>query len=297
MTSTLRKLSLFALVALPFLHGCGNSSSSSSGSVRLVNATTEYPSLDLYWSTNAVSAGVASFSAGSYGSVDSGTQTLTLRSAGTATASATGSYSLGGDTRYTIVSYIAPTGGLTGALLNDSEAAPTTGTAKFRVFNTIAYVPSGSTVATDLLDVYLTSTTTSCTALASSGVSPTASNVRALGGYVEITAPTAGTTYRVCVTGAGDRGDLRLDLPSLTLKDQQITTLVLTATPGGVLVNGVQVDQQDAVTARTNPSARVRVVADAANRATVSATVNGTTLASGLASPVVGSYALVRRAP
>ena len=95
------------------------------------------------------------------------------------------------------------------------------------------------------------------------------------------------------MTGAGDRGDLRLDLPSLTLKDQQITTLVLTATPGGVLVNGVQVDQQDAVTARTNPSARVRVVADAANRATVSATVNGTTLASGLASPVVGSYALV----
>ena len=204
MTSTLRKLSLLALVALPLLHGCGSSSSNSSSTVRLVNATSAYPALDLYWSTNAVSTGVASYKAGSYGNVDSGTQSLSLRPAGTTTAAATASYSVSGGTRYTLVSYIAPAGGLTGALLTDSEAAPTANTAKFRIFNTLSYVPAGSTTANDLLDVYLTDPKTPCTALAAN-VSPTAPRVRALGGYAEIAAPAAGATYRVCATGADDR--------------------------------------------------------------------------------------------
>lgn len=287
----LRKLSLAALAALPLLHGCGNSSSTSSAGVRLVNATTDYPTLDLYLATTAVSTGAASNAAGSYGSVDAGTQTLTLRPGGTATTVATGAYSIAGDTRQTVVAYIDPSSQLKGALLTDAEAAPTAGTAKFRIFNTISYTPSGSTTASDLLDAYVT--TLSCSALAASTVSATSAGVRALGAYTEVTAASAGTSYHVCVTGAGDRNDLRLDLPALTLKDQQITTLVLTATPGGVLVNGVQVDQQGDVTARTNPSARVRVVADAANRGTVSATVGGVTLATNAASPVIGSYVLV----
>lgn len=289
----LRKLSLAALAALPLLHGCGNSSSTSSSGVRLVNATADYPTLDLYLGTTAVSTGATSTppAAGSYGNVDSGTQTLSLRPAGSATTVASGAYSISGDTRYTVVAYIDPSSQLKGALLTDTEAAPTSGTAKFRIFNTISYTPSGSTTASDLLDAYVT--TLPCSSLATSATSATSAGVKALGAYTEVTAPAAGTSYRVCVTGAGDRSDLRLDLPAVTLKDQQITTLVLTATPGGVLVNGVQVDQQGDVTARANASARVRVVADAASRGTVSATVNSVVLATNLASPVIGSYVLV----
>ena len=131
-----------------------------------------------------------------------------------------------------------------------------------------------------------------CTALPST-LSPTSGNVRTLGSYVEVGATAAGTAYHVCVTGVGDRSDLRLDLPAVKLKDQQITTLVLTATPGGVLVNGVQIDQGGTVAPYPNSSARVRLVADAANQGTVTASVGGRSLANAIASPVVGGYALV----
>ena len=94
---------------------------------------------------------------------------------------------------------------------------------------------------------------------------------------------------RIRVTGSGDKTDLRLDLPAVTLADQQITTLVLTATPGGVLVHGLSIDQQGGVTARRNPSARVRLVAGANANGSVAATANGVTLSSALQSPAIGS--------
>ena len=293
MTSTLRTyLSIAALVALPVLDGCSNSSSTSTSNLRLVNATTDYPSgLDLYSSTTAVSTGVASFAAGTYGGADSGTQTLTLRPAGSGTAASTGSYALAGGTSYSVVAYIDAGSQLKGALLADSETAPSAGAAKFRIFNTISYTPTGSTTTNDLLDAYVT--TTACSALAASSIAATASNVKALGAYAEVTAAAAGTAYNVCITGSGDRNDLRLALSGVTLKDQQITTLVLTTTPGGVLVNGVQVDQAGSVTSRANSTARLRVVAGAAARGTVSVSVNGQAIASQLASPVIGAYALV----
>ena len=293
MNFTLHKLSIAALVALPLLHACGGSSSGSgSSSVRLVNASADFPTLDLVGPTGtALSAGVASFTAGSYGGVDAGTQMLSLRPTGSVSAAATGSYALGKDTSYSVVSYVA-NGVLTGALVAESEVAPTAGTAKLRIFNTVynRAVPNDA----DKLDAYVV--TTNCADLASTSVAATSSGVTALGAFTEIGAVAAGTPYHVCVTGAGDRADLRLDLPAVTLKDQQITTLVLTSTPGGVLVNGVQIDQLGTVTARTNSSARVRLVADAAGGGTVSASVGATTLApaaSPLPSPRVGGYALV----
>ena len=293
MNSTLHKLSLAALVALPLLHACGGSSSGSgSSSVRLVNASADFPTLDLVGPTGAaLSAGVASFSAGSYGGVDAGTQMLSLKPTGSVSAAATGSYALGKDTSYSVVSYVA-NGVLTGSLITESETAPTAGTAKLRIFNTVynRAVPNDA----DKLDVYVV--TSNCADLASSSVAAVSSAVTALGAFTEIGAVAAGTPYHVCVTGASDRSDLRLDLPAVTLKDQQVTTLVLTSTPGGVLVNGVQIDQQGTVTSRRNLSARVRLVADAALGGTVSADVGGTTLAPAagpLPSPRVGSYVLV----
>jgi hypothetical protein len=110
-----------------------------------------------------------------------------------------------------------------------------------------------------------------------------------IGGYTEITAG----TYEIRVTGTGDKTDLRLDIPSVTLTDQQIATLVLTSTPGGVLVNGLVINQKDTVTPQRNTSARVRLVASAAANASVAAAVNGTTLSSGTQSPFIGNYTFV----
>jgi hypothetical protein len=104
--------------------------------------------------------------------------------------------------------------------------------------------------------------------------------------YVEITKG----TYRIRVTGYGDKTDVRLDIPSVTLSDQQVTTLMLTGTAGGVLVNGLLVNQGGTVTAYKNPNARVRVVAAVSGNASVGARTTDGTLSATLLSPSVGTY-------
>jgi hypothetical protein len=113
-------------------------------------------------------------------------------------------------------------------------------------------------------------------------------------GYFEI----GKGTYRIVITGVGNKTDLRLDLPSVVIADQQILTLILTSTAGGVLVDGWLVTQQTApagaVIAQQNASARVRVAANIATGGTVVATANAVSLdSSTLVSPAVDTYALV----
>ena len=98
---------------------------------------------------------------------------------------------------------------------------------------------------------------------------------------------------RLCVTAADDRSDLRYEIPALTLADRQVATLVLTRSGGGVLLDGLLVDQQGAATAYANPYARLRLVADASGGASVGASANGTTLSANTGSPTVGAYRLV----
>lgn len=165
--------------------------------------------------------------------------------------------------------------------LTDNEAAPTSGTAKLRVFNGAAEAGA--------LDVYVTAPDAT---LADSTATVSALGTERISGYSEISAG----TYRVRITGSGDKTDLRLDLPSVVLADQQIATLVLTTTPGGVLVHGLTLNQKSSVTAQKNSSARVRLVAGAAANGNAAATVNGVVLSAGLAkSPAVGSYTCCRR--
>lgn len=272
--------SLAALaIALPLLHGCGGGGSSGGpGFVRLVNATTDYSALDLYSTTTSISTSVPSFGAGDYVSLGEGSYTFNLKSAGTETTSSTSTRSVSKDVHNTLLAYMSA-GVLTTAYLTDTEVAPTSGAAKLRVFNT-ATAEAGS------LDVYLV--TSACTNLASAAA--TASNVSTWSTYSEITAAAAGTPYHLCVTAAGDKSDLRLDIPSLTLTDQQIVTLVLTRSSGGVLVHGLLLNQQGAVSAEMNTSVRMRLVADAASSGVVTAVANGTSLSSG---SLVGTYRLV----
>ncbi len=88
---------------------------------------------------------------------------------------------------------------------------------------------------------------------------------------------------------AGDKSTLLLDIPALTLKDQEIATLILTHTTGGVLLNGAVLDQQGAMTPYTSAIARVRVAADpTVGQTTV--TINNTEITAAAAPQSISSY-------
>lgn len=265
-----------AACLIPLLSACGGGGSSGgAGAVRLVNASDAYATLDLDQSDTVITSGVATGTASTYASLGAATYTLQLKSAGTTVSTA--SRTVAADTPYTVVAYTTAQA-LKSVLLTDTETAPTSGSAKLRVFN--ASIEAGT------IDVYVTAP-----GAALSSASPTvqALGTERIGGFGEVVAG----TYEIRVTGTGDKTDLRLDIPSVTLTDQQIATLVVTSTPGGVLVHGLVINQKDTVTPERNASARVRLVASAAANGSVAAAVNGTTLSAGTQSPFIGNYTLV----
>jgi hypothetical protein len=271
---------LAAVAAAPLLlTACGGSSGDDGpGYVRFVNATSSYPSLDLYENDTKASAPVVTNTVSDYATIGSGSYTFYLKPTGSSTAVVATIQSVNDGVHNTLVAY-STAGSVRTRYLTDNEAAPTVGTAKFRVFNT-SYEAGN-------LDVYVTAPTDTLT-----NASPNAPTIggEKFSGYGEITAG----TYRIRVTAAGDKTDVRLDLPSVTLTDQQVLTMVLTSTPGGVLVNGLLINQQGPLQAQVNGFARVRLVAGAAASATVAATVNGVNLSSGTVStgkpPAIGTY-------
>lgn len=268
---------LAAIALVPLLHACGGSSGDGDGALRLVVATDAYGALDLYSSDTLLTSNVAADSASSYVSLDADTYTLKLKRNGSSTTVSSSERSVASDTSHTLLAY-ATGEALKTVFLTDSEETPSSGIAELRVFN--ASTEAGA------LDVYVTA---SDAALSDSSATVSSLAAERFGSYSEISAG----SYRIRVTGAGDKSDLRLDLDGVALASQQIGTLVLTTTPGGVLVNGLFVEQKGSVEARKNPSARVRLVAGAAGNSTAAAAVNGVSLSSGLRSPTVGSYALV----
>lgn len=270
---------LAAAVALvPLLQACGGGSDSDGdGAVRLVNASSAYGALDLYSSDTLLSSAVAPEGAGSYVTLASGTYTLKVKRNGSSTTVNSTDRSVAASTSHTLLAY-STADTLRSVFLTDNETAPTSGAAKLRVFN--ASIEAGA------LDVYVTA---SSATLADSSPTVSALGTERFSSYNEISAG----SYRVRVTGSGDKTDLRLDVDGISLADQRIGTLVLTTTPGGVLVNSLFIDQKSTVTGVANPSARIRLVAGAGSNGTVAATINGTSLSSGLRSPTVGAYALV----
>jgi hypothetical protein len=270
-------------LVLSLLSGC-NKSDDNDAWVRLVNASSDYSTLDLYASTTAISTSIATYTVGSYVSLDPATYTFNLNAGGASATSATTSATVASTDHYTVVAYTTGAG-LTTQVLTDQEAAPTSGTAKFRVFHT-ASADAGN------VDVYVVGT--DCSSLSDTSASATASDVSGLqSAFTEITAASAGTAYHVCVTAAGDKTDLRLDIPALTLTNQQIATLILTRSAGGALLHGLLLNQQGTMAAELNTSARMRLAVGASGSAAVTATANGVTLGTGLSAPAVTSYQLV----
>ena len=278
----MKKITIFLalLLALSMLQGCkgGGSSSTSvtTSTVRLINATTAYATLDVISSGATLATGVATGSASGYATISSGVSTFTLERGGSGTPSAQTSLSLTAGVDYSLVAYTRGQQ-LQVTAFTDDEVAPASGDGKIRV--------SSLSLDAGSVDVYLTAAGGNL-----SDASALATNLAGTIGYFEITKG----TYHIWVTGAGNKADLRLDIPSVVISDQQVLTLILTSTVGGVLVDGWLDTQQGAVSARKNVSARVRVAANIAASGSIAATANGVPLSSStLISPVVGSYALV----
>lgn len=270
---------VLALAVAALLPACGGSDDDGGGEgqVRLVNATTDYASLDFYADDNRVATAVQQDTASSFFVFGAAVTNFKLKRTDSSVTSLSTDRTVTSGVNNTLVAYTTA-GTLRTAFMTDTEGAPSSGNAKLRIFNT-SY-EAGS------VDVYLTSVGGSL-----DDVSALTSSLGAerFSGYTEM----ARGSYRVVVTGAGDKTDLRLDLPSLTLVDQQVSTLILTTTPGGLLLNGLLVNQASTLTAQKNPSARIRLVAGTTSNGTVAATLNGTVLSNGLRSPTVGAYTLV----
>ncbi|MDQ5896874.1 MAG: hypothetical protein QG612_960 [Pseudomonadota bacterium] len=270
-------LLLTATAAL--IGGCGGSSSDDNATVRVINASTNYGALDLYVDDELRSSSIAYGQTSGYLGFEEGSHTTTLTRTGSGTALSSVSRSLSSDYGTTVIAYQAD-GSLKTAQLTDSESAPSSGRAKLLVFN--ASPDAGS------LDVYLSASSDSLdnATLVASSVSSGSSS----GSYTTV----GSGTYRLRIAAAGSTTDLRLDAASVTLGSQGVYTLVVTPTSGGVLVNSLLVSQGAEITPINTDLARVRLVSAVASNGAVGASFNGSTLATSVTSPAIGSYALVK---
>jgi len=262
------------------LAGCGGGGdSSSSASLRVANATLTHPSLDLYLNGGASVAATVTDTVSEYASPSSGSITVQLNDTGSGTSLINSIRTLSGGQHYTLVAYESG-GSVKTVVLSEDTAAPASG-ATLRIVD--AAIESGK------IDVYIT--TNACTNL--SALSPALS-------FGTLTAPTplsvnqGAGTYNVCVTGSGNKADLRLSMSSITLTSQEVATVVLTpASSGGLLVNGALVVQQSTYTAARNTNVRVRLAAAVTAGATVVAASDGTTIDTGVAPMFAFGYTLL----
>lgn len=275
-------LGLLALVPTVWLAGCGGGSGGDA-SVRLINASSGYPSLDLYTYQGSETAaqrqsGITTGTGGEFVGVPSGTTNTELRASSGGTPLLTQSRNFAKDTKYSVVAY-GWQGSLRSVVLTESITAADSGKTKVGVLNTAT--DAGS------LDVYLTGADDALDAS-----TPTTTAIT--GGSQSSYAAMVSGTYRLRVTGTGNTKDLRLDVPAVTLASTDVVTLVLSSGSGGILVNASQVVQGGKVSAFNNSLARVRVVSaltGAGDKNSLS--INGTAVVVNAPSPAISAYTLV----
>lgn len=272
-------IGLMAALPLAWLAGCGGGDDSNDATVRLVNASAGYASLDLYVK-DTLEVSAVDFGTGSeYTAVASGDSVENvLTSAGSTTELLNQSRTLGSGSKYTIIAY-GWEGALKSVIFTDSQDAAASGKTKVAAFN--------GAVGAGPVDVYLTGEGESLESVEpiQSGVAEGASS----NGFATVNAG----TYRLRVTAAGDTDDLRLDVSGVVVNSTDVVNLVLTPGAGGVLVNAIGVVQGGAVTSYLNTKARIRVVPAVAGGARVTLTAGDVTVASNAVSPSIGEYQLV----
>lgn len=244
--------------------------------IRLLNASPELATADLAVDKDTVSRQVPALTLGAYADRGDGPVSLQVRNSSGSATVASSPATLKADSHYTVIVYGAP-GAMRTSLLEEQQEEPTSGHAKLMVLN---LAPDAGPV-----DIFLTDPVAALDA-----VQPFATGVAAGGSSGFLTRDSG--TYRLRVTGAGKRDDIRLDLPAVTLDSAKVSTLVLRGGVGGVLVHALMVPQRGDLQRLDNGSARVRMIA-AMPAGRVDGTVGGLPLSSGVASPSIGEYRLV----
>ncbi len=276
-----RRLLLAALTVLAagavMLTGCGGGPDRTKANLRVVNAS-GYSSLDVYVADVLRFAAIDTATGSSYQEIDPDETGSRIVRAGATSTLVSLTPALVRKKFYSLVAW-GREGQLQSVLLDDNEAAADSGKAKLRVLN--ASSDAG------LLDVFLTA---DGDALADAVALSAGAKVGEVGAFATVS---AASNWRLRVTAAGARTDLRLDLRGLSLPSGSVQTLVLTPTAGGVLVNGQLLVQQGAMTSRPVEHARVRVAASLPQGEAVSVAIDAQTLMSQVASPAVGAYVWV----
>ena len=267
-----------ALALSVVLAACGSGSGSGSVSLRLANATLTHPSLDLLINSGLSITATATDTVSAYVGPGAGSNTLQVNDSGSGTALATTVPTLTADQHYTLIAYESG-GAVKTVVLNEDYTAPLSGTAQLRVYD----------VAPDAgkLDVYITDpSVTDLSTVASPTYSFTTNITTPLLTY-------SPGNYRVRITGYGNKADLRMDIPSITLANQEVATVLLTPTVGGTLLNGSTLVQQGTYSATRTTNARVRLASAVSGSATVAASAGATVIDSGSVAPAFGYYVLV----
>lgn len=264
--------------AMLLLTACGGGNNDrTKAKLRLVNSSSGYSLLDLRVDDTLTQGAVAYGNTAGYADVSPGNAASAITVAGSATALLSFTPAMSKDRYYTLLAY-GGQGALKQALLDDNASQPDSGRALLRVVN--AAPDAGA------LDIYLTA---SGEPLASAVPAQSAAAVGAVGEWLTVNA----ATWQLRITAAGNKADLRIDLPALALPSRQVATLVITPGRGGALVNTLLLEQQGSITPGASPQARVRLAAGVADGGAVAARVGGSVLATNVGSPAVDVYSLV----
>jgi hypothetical protein len=269
---TFSALLLMTAFMLQACSGSGLGGDGAKAELRLLNASIGYDSLDVYVSTDdddedsleieAVQSGGIS----DYVKLNSDTYTIKIKRAGaTSTLYTLSSVNLSDASHATLVAS-GRSGELTVQLLDEDLGEPDSDNSKVSLVNA---------AGTGGLDVYLTEESEDledATPMAFDSATTIDSD-----------------SYRLRVTGSSDTDDLRLDVPELTLESEQVATVILTATPGGVLVNAYFLPQQGDLEKFQNTKARVRGAVGLATGASATLEVGDAQLLTNAATGAIGN--------
>ena len=236
-----RWMAALAAAAL-VLAGCGGGTDRTKAQVRLVNASSGYAQLELRVDDQVRQSGVSYGNSADYAEAAPGKST-TLFANGGAAALLTFTPSTSARNYYTVLAYGAA-GSLKQVVLDDNQGQPDNNRSLLRVVNA---APDAGAV-----DVYVTG---SSDTLAASVPVQAAAAVDSVGSFLTINSG----TWRLRVTAAGSKTDLRLDIPSITLGSRSVGTLVITPGSGGVLTQALLLSQQGGIANLASTQARVRV--------------------------------------
>ena len=263
-----------SVAAATLLTACGGGGDSSTAQMRLLNASIGYAALDMSVDSTTVNSAVAYAGVGSYADVKTSATGTEIQSNSVDSTLASSTPTLAAGSHYAMIAY-GSAGSLQTTLLQEDQEAPASGKSKLLVLNLAPDAGSMDVYVTGADETLDTASTVAAGIAAGSG-----------SGYVSLNSG----TFRVRLTAAGSKSDVRLDIPSITLPSAGVSTLVLTGSAGGVLVNGIQLIQQGATTNFPNTTARARLVAAVGGSALVSGSVGQTALMPTSVAPTIGDY-------